>query len=196
VSLFSARVFQHMWLATVVAPLIALGRPQLAISRLAPRAANLIEAARRRPLAAAAAFAGALWFWHAPGPYTATFESDLAYWVMHLSSFAAALWLWSSLLDPPAEADGSFAVGPFALAMLLTSGQMGLLGALITFAGQPLYPPHLLTTYVWELSPLADQQLGGVVMWVPAGVLLAAGFAFAFMQVLRRAEEHALQREA
>jgi putative membrane protein len=186
VSLFSARVFQHMWLASVVAPLIALGRPQIAVRRLAPGVAT-----GHRPVLAAAAFAAALWFWHAPAAYTATFQSDTVYWAMHVSTFAAALWLWSGLIDGPRDE-----LGPFALATLLTTGQMGLLGALITFAPRPLYPPHFVTPYAWGLAPLADQQLGGVVMWVPAGVLMAAGFGFAFLQTLRRAEARALGRPA
>jgi putative membrane protein len=73
---------------------------------------------------------------------------------------------------------------------------MGLLGALITFAPRPLYPPHFATTYAWGIPPLADQQLGGVIMWIPAGVLMAAGFAYAFLQTLRRAEARTLQRAA
>lgn len=180
VSLFSARIFQHMWLASVVAPLIALGLPPTVAGRLG-----------RRPMLAAATFAVTLWFWQAPAAYAATFQSDGVYWAMHLTAFAAAVWLWSGLLDGSRDA-----LGPFALATLLTTGQMGLLGALITFAGRPLYAPHFATTYAWGLTPLADQQLGGVVMWVPAGVLMAGGFAWAFLQTLRRAAARQIERMA
>jgi putative membrane protein len=180
VSLFSARIAQHMWLASVAAPLVALGLP--------PRLADRLG---RRPVLAAATFAAVLWFWHAPAPYTATFQSDAVYWAMHVTTFAAAVRLWAGLLGGPRDG-----LGPFALATLATTGQMGLLGALITFAGRTLYPPHFATTYAWGLSPLADQQLGGVVMWIPAGVLMAAGFAWAFTQTLRRAEARQLERIA
>jgi len=190
VSLFSARVAQHMLLAAVVAPLVALGRPGEVLAdgiarltgRLAPRAAP-----HHRPILAAAAFAIALWVWHAPTPYTATFETDAAYWAMHLTVFGTALWLWSALLDDVGER-----LGPFVVASLLTTVQMGLLGAIITFAGRPLYPPHQLTTFAWGLSPLEDQQLGGVVMWVPAGAILVVSLAAAFTQAMRRAETRAL----
>src|SRR5690606_23249383 len=66
------------------------------------------------------------------------------------------------------------ASAPAAVAALLaTMVQMGLLGALITFAGQPLFAPHLTTTAAWGLTPLADQQLAGLIMWAPAaGVYL------------------------
>jgi len=182
VALFAARVGQHMLLIGVAAPLIALGEPgrTMGLARLWP-------AGRARPLAAAATLAAALWFWHAPAPYTATFQSDLVYWAMHLTTFGAALWFWAELLG---AAGGQ--LGGFAAATLLTTGEMGLLGALITFAGRPLYLPHLSTTYAWGLTPLQDQQLGGVLMWIPAGVIFATGFVFAFTQVLRRAEARTL----
>jgi hypothetical protein len=50
--------------------------------------------------------------------------------------------------------------------------QMSLLGALLTFSPRALFPVHLLTTAPWGLSPLEDQQIGGLIMWIPAGVLL------------------------
>jgi cytochrome c oxidase assembly factor CtaG len=61
------------------------------------------------------------------------------------------------------------------LASLVSTVQMGLLGALITLAPRPLYAPHLLTTDAWGLAPLEDQQLGGLVMWIPGGVAYVVG---------------------
>ncbi|HEX4741389.1 MAG TPA: cytochrome c oxidase assembly protein [Caulobacteraceae bacterium] len=186
VSLFSARVGQHMWLAAVAAPLIALGRPTRAVARLIH-----VSDSREQPVLAAAAFAIAMWIWHTPAPYTATFESDWVYWLMHATTLTTAIWLWSSLLEGPDRG-----IGGFALATLLTTGQMGLLGALITFAGQPLYPPHAVTPYLWGLTPLQDQQLGGVIMWIPAGVIFAGGFCLAFLRLLRRAEARLIGQAA
>jgi putative membrane protein len=181
VALFSARVGQHMLLVALAAPLIALGEPGAILRRRLARALPADTPAR--PVAAAATLAVALWVWHAPAPYAATFQNDLTYWAMHVTTFGAALWFWTELLH---ASRGS--LGGFAAATLLTTGQMGLLGALITFAGRPLYAPHALTTYAWGLTPLQDQQFGGALMWVPAGVIFAGGFAFAFVHVLRRAE--------
>jgi putative membrane protein len=172
VSLFSARVAQHMLLACAVAPLIALGLPN------AWRARSPIAA----PLAAAV-FAVVLWFWHAPGPYTATFESVAVYWTMHLTAFAAALAFWLALFDRPAER-----LGGLVAAAGFTSLQMGLLGAILTFTGRPLYAPHLLTTAAWGLNPLADQQLGGAVMWIPAGLILVGAVVAAMGMALARAQ--------
>ena len=149
VSLFAARVGQHMVLALLAAPLVAFGLPR---ARPLPIG----------PFGAAMAFAVLLWFWHAPAPYSATFRSDAVYWAMHISTFGAAVWLWSALLDHlPTQ------TMPTILAGLFSTVQMGFLGALITLAPRPLYAPHALTTIGWGLSPLQDQQLGGGIMWIP-----------------------------
>jgi putative membrane protein len=168
VSLLAARVGQHMILAAAAAPLVALG--------LAPfRRVRPFEA-----VTAAATFAVALWVWHAPGPYDATFRSSAIYWSMHLSTFGAALWLWSALF-----AVSGRRIGGAAVAVAMTSLQMGLLGAILTFANRPLYAPHLLTTAAWGLTPLADQQLAGVIMWIPAGFVLTAGLVAGLARVLK-----------
>jgi len=60
--------------------------------------------------------------------------------------------------------------GAALVALVATIGQMGLLGALIVFAPGPLYLVHLASTAPWGLSPLADQQLAGLLMWVPASL--------------------------
>jgi putative membrane protein len=156
VSLMAARVGQHMVLTAVAAPLIAVG-----FASAAPRPFET--------LTAAATFAIALWFWHSPGPYDATFASPAIYWAMHLSLFGSALWLWRALF-----AASGRRIGEAGLAAALTSLQMGLLGAILTFAARPFFAPHLLTAAAWGLTPLADQQLAGVIMWVPAGLVLTA----------------------
>jgi putative membrane protein len=159
VALFSARVAQHMILVLIAAPLIALGMPM-----------------RRReaswPLGASAlGFFLALWFWHMPLPYEASFGSVLLYWCMHLCLFGSAIWLWSELLHHPRSgAVAAIAVGA------LTSMQMGLLGALLSLADHALFSQHFLSTAVWGLTPLEDQQLGGIIMWVP-GIGLFLGVA-------------------
>ena len=178
VSLFSARVGQHMILALLAAPLVAAGRPVAALAGL------LSKSSRERspaPLLAAGAFAALLWFWHAPAPYQATFASTLACWAMHVSLFGAAVWLWSGLLDrTPARMVHTLG------ASLISTVQMGLLGALITVAPRPAYAPHALTTVAWGLTPLQDQQLGGGIMWVPGCVVFFVAAMLVLWLALRR----------
>jgi len=186
VSLFSARVTQHMLLAFVAAPLIASG--------LAPKP-NVRSRAWRltleRPLTAATAFTVVFWAWHAPALYTATFESDGVYWLMHASVFGSGLWLWSALLY------GARSNLPgFLGASLIAGGQMAPLGAALAFAQRAFYAPHLLTTQIWGLTPLEDQAIGGAIMWVPGGIVIAISTGYAFVAALARAEARARERLA
>jgi putative membrane protein len=158
VALFSARVAQHLVLLIVAAPLLALGL------RLPWRAGSPGGLAL-----AAAAFALALWAWHLPGPYGTTFRSDAVYWLMQLSLLASATWLWRGLLIGAAARPEAA-----LLAGLATAAQSGALGAVLTFAPRPLFPEHVATTLAWGFSPLEDQQLGGLLMWVPGGIAFAA----------------------
>ncbi|HEV2702269.1 MAG TPA: cytochrome c oxidase assembly protein [Steroidobacteraceae bacterium] len=168
VALFSARVAQHMILVLCAAPLLAAALPEVSVSW-----------ARRGAWFSTAAFFVALWFWHMPGPYEATFTSTPVYWLMHLTLFGSSIILWRSLLRSPREAgvDALFAGA-------VTSMQMGFLGAILTTASRPLFFAHLSTTQMWGMTPLQDQALGGVFMWVP-GILLFLGAALYALERLR-----------
>jgi putative membrane protein len=160
VALFSARVAQHMILVLIAAPLIALALPrrQPAQSSIALGIGGLM-------------FFLALWTWHMPLPYETTFTSVSVYWAMHMTLFGSAVWLWRELLHhAPQRAFAAFTVGTFSFA------HMGLLGAVLVFATRPLFQWHIATTYPWDLTPLQDQQLGGILMWVP-GVALSLWIA-------------------
>jgi putative membrane protein len=172
VALFSARIGQHMILLLVAAPLIALGLPE-----------GNARFARARLGSACAGFFLALWFWHMPRPYDATFESTATYWAMHITLSGSALWLWREIL----QANGRLTADVLA-AGGITSIHMGLLGAVLTMAGRPLFFPHLLTTQVWGFTPLEDQQLGGVFMWVP-GIALFLWAALRSLERLRSSLE-------
>lgn len=150
VALFSARVGQHLILTFIAAPLLAAGTPRLQV---------------RNPWWPAAVFAATLWFWHMPMPYDATLRTDSTYWIMHLTLVGSAVWLWRALLHRDGAGLARLAAGT------VTSIQMGLLGAILALSTHPLFAWHLDTTEAWSLSPLADQQLGGVLIWVPGGLL-------------------------
>jgi putative membrane protein len=156
VALLSARIGQHMILVLIAAPLIALGTP------VHQRGIPLRLRSGWPLWLAASVFFFALWFWHMPWPYEATFTSTRVYWCMHVSLFGSAIWLWIELLHQSRD----HTAGAF-VAAALTSFHMGLLGATLSLAGHALFRWHLTTTWAFGLSPLEDQQLGGVIMWVP-----------------------------
>jgi putative membrane protein len=172
VSLFAARVGQHMALILCAAPLLALATPAVSL-----------RWARPSLWLATLSFFAALWFWHMPGPYDATFERTSIYWAMHLTLFGSAVALWRALLRSPRQFGGDV-----LLAGSLTSMQMGFLGAILTTSSRALYFPHLATTQVWGLTPLQDQELGGVLMWVPGIALFLWAAIFALGRLRMRAE--------
>lgn len=147
-ALFSARVVHHVLLVAVVAPLLVLAFPPRGPGRL-PLPLLVI------------AHAAILWFWHAPGPYSWALATVPGYWLMQATLLLPAWALWRGVLMAPERPVAGLT------ALIATVAQMGMLGALLTFAPAPLYALHLATTAPWGLSPLADQQLGGLVMWAP-----------------------------
>jgi putative membrane protein len=167
-ALFSARVLHHVLLIAAVAPLLAVAFPLRRVG--SPPLALLV-----------ATHAVILWLWHAPGLYDWGLASVPAYWLMQATLAGSAWLLWRAILAPAAQP------GPALIALVATIGQMGLLGALIVFAPRPLYLVHLASTAPWGLSPLADQQLGGLLMWVPAILpYLGVGLWLAWFSLRRR----------
>jgi putative membrane protein len=170
VALFSARVAQHMTITLVAAPLIARG---LLFAHTAAGRRQWASIA----WAATFVFAAIFWIWHSPAFYDETLRSNAVYWLMHVTTIAAALALWAAVFSSSA---------PLAFLILFATGvQMSLLGALLTFAAVPLFSVHEFTTGPWGLTWLEDQQLGGLLMWVPAGLLLTAYSVLAFGSALR-----------
>lgn len=148
-ALFSARVAHHLVLITVVAPLLAIALPCRYGGPLTPRV--VLHAAL-------------LWLWHAPAPYALALSSDAVYWAMQLSLLASAWLLWRSVLT--AHSRDAAAVA----ALLATVMQMSLLGALLVFLPRAVFEPHLVSTLPYGLTALEDQQLAGILMWVPAAL--------------------------
>ncbi|HKS28075.1 MAG TPA: cytochrome c oxidase assembly protein [Pyrinomonadaceae bacterium] len=204
--LFSAHMTQHEVLMLVAAPLIVLGRPLVAFLWAVPvewarRAgswakAGWFERAWRgltNPLAAWAIHAVSLWVWHVPVLFQATLRSDLVHTLQHVFFLGSALLFWWALIHGP---HGLMGYGAALLYLFTTSVHSGVLGALITFTGSVLYPAYNETTGSWGLTALEDQQLGGLIMWVPAGlVYIVAGLALC-AGWMRESERMVLRRES
>lgn len=156
-ALFSARAVHHLLLLGLVAPALAAALPLRAA--LGP---------------AFGLTAAALAAWHLPAVYAAAWDSAAVYWLMQAALLLPAWAFWSAVLAPRAGPEGLLLR---ALAVAGLAGAMGLIGAVLTFADRILYPQHLAATAPWGLTALEDQQLAGLVMWVPglAPLALAAG---------------------
>ena len=187
IELFSAHMVQHELMMVVAAPLLVLSRPLEAMTwgLAATWRAPVIGMLRADPIAAplraltgtVGAFAfhtAALWIWHLPTLFDAALRSDAVHTLQHTTFLASALAFWWSVR----RADPAIAMASVFATLLHT----GALGALLTFAPNAVYPSY---HGGYGMTPLEDQQLGGLVMWVPGGLAyLAASLALAWRLLL------------
>ena len=178
-ALFSAHMAQHELLMVLAAPLLVAARP------LVPALWSLPESGRRltrrfiragplpsfwafisRPLVAWVLHGAAIWIWHIPRFYGLAVQSEIAHTAQHASFLATALLFWWTVLPAsPSQRNASSLFSLFGTAL-----HTGVLGALLTFSDASWYTVYRTSTGPWGMSPLEDQQLGGLIMWIPGGV--------------------------
>jgi putative membrane protein len=167
---------QHMLLLAVIPPLLLLARPLpqflLALPlplrrRVGPVAGHIYHAAGNTPVSAFIVHGLIIWLWHLPSPLQISITHPLLHDAVHLLFLGSGLWFWWSLMAPARLGRGGF--GPAAILSALTVMHTGMLGALLTFAPGLLYPEH--PAGFRGLSELSDQQLAGLIMWVPGGLI-------------------------
>jgi putative membrane protein len=182
-SLFWVHMVEHELLMVVAAPLLVTARPLEAWTWALPRAwrGALARFGRSRPLGALwrvitdpfgawTLHAVALWVWHAPALFDAALANESVHVAQHASFLATALLFWWSVLARARPAGHAMA------SLFTTMLHTGALGALLTLAPSAWYSAYRASTAAFGLDALEDQQLGGLVMWVPAGLAyLAAG---------------------
>jgi cytochrome c oxidase assembly factor CtaG len=204
-TLLSAHMVQHVVLIVVAAPLLAYARPGLPIMLGLPaplqgplRADSVLRVSRiiRRAVANAPAVwvlgAAALWVWHLPGPYDWALRNEVGHRLEHFSFAATALLFWAVVVPRR----GRITRHASAIALTFATGlQSAALGAILAFASRPLYPTHADRAVAWGLSPLTDQQLAGVIMWVPMGALYIAIIAALFLGWMREMDRRLPPRE-
>lgn len=198
-ALASAHMVQHVLLILVAAPLLILSAPSATLLRGAPSPfyrrlgswrGRLSQLWRRLPMMRNAVTlwllaTGVLWFWHATLPYEAALNNELIHITEHVTFFVTALLSWGIVIGRSTMRvpQGLGAMLVFSMAM-----QSGFLSLLLTFARTPWYSSYATTTQAWGLEPIADQQLAGVIMWIPAG-LIYLGVALALFLTWIRSSE-------
>jgi putative membrane protein len=197
-SLFAAHMAQHELLISVSAPLLVLGRPLIPFVWALPRSwrPRVGGLALRtpissgwqvltRPSVAFALHAIALWAWHLPGPYQGTLTSEMMHTLQHVSFIATALLFWWTIFGARRSTLG---YGGAVFYLFATALQTGALGALLTFAPTLWYPVYTSTAALWGLTPLEDQQLGGLIMWIPGSIPYLVAALVVFVRWLRESE--------
>jgi putative membrane protein len=191
--LFAAHMIEHEILMLVAAPLIVVARPLGVLLWGLPqgfrRGAGALGRTRvlsclwrvvSTPLAATALHAVALWAWHAPALYEAALASATIHWLQHASFLLSAILFWHALI----HARGGQGAAVFCL--FATALHSGFLGILLAVARTPIYLAQSSGAAAWGLTALEDQQLAGIIMWVPAGcIYAAAALVFAGLWIAR-----------
>jgi cytochrome c oxidase assembly factor CtaG len=204
--LFWPHMAQHEILMLIAAPLLVLGQPMAVFLKALPSSWSRSLAALGNssswlsiwqwitaPFIAWLIHAIALWIWHIPSWFEATLHSELIHAIQHLSFLLSALLFWWAVIHGHRRA---LAYGMAVLYMFTTAGHSGLLGAMLTFSTRPWYPTYAETAPQWGLTPIEDQQLGGLIMWIPAGlVYVAVGLAL-FAAWLSEADRRAQRGNA
>jgi cytochrome c oxidase assembly factor CtaG len=213
--LFWMHMVQHELLMVVAAPLLVLGRPLVPMLWAFPSRARraMGQAAQQpawrafwrvitRPVVAFFLHGATIWLWHAPLLYQATLTSDFVHALQHACFFGTALLFWWTIIQGHAPGGRSRATS-FGTAVLLLFGtalHSGALGALLTFSRTLWYPAYGAAAASWGLSPLDDQQLAGLIMWIPASFAYLIAALLLFAGWLRASEErvheHEVLREA
>jgi cytochrome c oxidase assembly factor CtaG/cytochrome c2 len=200
--LFSAHMVQHLLLMMVAAPLLVWSRPAMAFLWAFPISARRVIGrlwiggglhrgvqALMSPLVVWMLCSMVLWFWHLPGPYGWALDNEGVHTVEHFCFFITALMFWSLVIEPFGRRRLDY--GSTLIFVATLGVQNGLLGALLTLAGHPFYPAHFDTTVPWGLTPLEDQQLAGIIMWIPASLIHLTSLALLFVLWMQHAERQA-----
>ena len=183
--LFWIHMGQHLLLTLVMPPLFIAGLPGWLIERWTrPPWLRAIGRVATHPVFAAAFFSAILLVWHTTGAYDLMMRNHNVHIATHLMFMVAAVFFWWPVMSPTPV----YPRLPPGLGMLyLFLGQlpMQLLGAIITFADQPLYTWYLAAPRTWGLSFMDDQQLGGLLMWIPGNLWIWGAMSVLFFQWAR-----------
>ena len=202
--LFSLHMTEHLLLTLGAAPLLLLGKPLVpllwglprterrGVARLFGPASLLSRAAAYlgRPPVALGVYSLSFAVWHLPKLYDLAQGQTLIHYTEHAVFFTTAVAFWWPVIHPhggPRRLPKIAATVYFALPMV----EGTLIGALLTFANTPLYATYVRASRLSGLSALDDQQLAGLIMWIPGGLVYAAAVLALLVSVLREEEASA-----
>jgi putative membrane protein len=201
--LFSAHMGQHEILILVAPPLLVLGRPfaiapfglpdalrSVVVSTAQREAVRRIWRALTHPVLAVAVHGIVLWLAHVPALFEAALADERIHAVQHLAFFGTAVLFWWALVH---GRYGRLGYGVSVLWVFVTAAHSGALGALLTVAPRLWYRSYDVVGRSWGVSPIEDQRLAGLLMWIPTGVVFVVLGLALFAAWLGEAERRALR---
>jgi cytochrome c oxidase assembly factor CtaG len=194
--LFSAHMLQHVLLGDI-APVLLL----LALSRVMMRPATRRLSAVERglgpfasPLTGLFLWLGLMYLWHVPALYDAAVEHAPIHLLEHLSFMVAGFALWWPIVQPVPMRRRMTGMQPLAYVASAKAG-LAALGLFLTWSATAIYPYYETTPRIWGLSPVEDQNVGGVIMMVEQSFTLVIAMVVLFVGMLARSEREQRRQE-
>jgi putative membrane protein len=205
--LLSVHMVQHVLIMLVAAPLLVVGRPGLVVSAVLPRTwrawirhvehrpgVTVVWSTMSHPLVVWVANLAVLWIWHLPSLYDAALQHPPIHALEHLCFLTVSFAFWQVALAPAGRR--RLARGIDVLYVFTAGLAGGAMGALFAFSGSPIYPFYVRTAARWGIAALADQQIAGVIMWIPAGIVTLVAAAALFVQWFGAMERESRRADA
>jgi putative membrane protein len=189
--LFSAHMVQHLLLTLLVPPLLIAGTPGWMLRPLVRHpVVGSIARALTRPKVCFATFNVVVAAWHLPVLYNLAMAHHGIHILQHLMFMAAAVMLWWPILSPLPELPRlSYPVQ--MLYLFLTTIPMSIVAVFITYSESLLYPAYAAAPRIFGITPLQDQLIGGLIMWIPGGLIFFAVISVIFFRWQARGEDSA-----
>lgn len=192
--LFSAHMVQHLLLTMVGPPLMLIGTPGWFLHPIVRnRALFAIARVLTYPAVAFVLFNTDFFLWHAPALYDATLQNSTIHIMEHLSFIIFGLLNWWPMFSPSPDLP-RLSIGGQVLYLFLSGMPAVLLGAGLTFA-PPLYAPYIAAPRAWGITVATDQQLGGLIMWVPVNLIFIAIMSALFLRWMQQKEKEQAAKE-
>ncbi|MEO7987553.1 MAG: cytochrome c oxidase assembly protein [Gemmatimonadales bacterium] len=186
--LFTVHMAQHLALTLVFPPLLIAGMPSWLLTPLLRHKPILgIGRVLSQPVLAAAIYAATIAGWHVPAAYDLMMRDHNVHILTHIMFMVTATIMWWPVMSPSPELP-ALSRGTAMLYLFLVGIPMQLVAALITLSGDVLYPWYAAAPRTWGLTPLADQQFGGLLMWIPGNLWMFLAIGVLFFKWSRESE--------
>lgn len=194
---FTFHMAQHMLLLDLVPIFCILGLNKILL-RPATRRLQALERSLgplMNPWVAVVLYIFTMWAWHVPAAYDAALENATVHVLEHVCFLSVGFLYWWQLLSPIRSRFRGGAMGPL-IYMVSTKVGVGLLGILLTFAPNPLYPYYEAREGIFGLSAGVDQQLGGELMALEQTIVMGIALAYLLFRAIDQSEREQERREA
>jgi len=187
--LFSGHMVQHLILTLVVPPLMIFGTPGWMLRPML-RKPTLFATARKLTSITSCfvLFNVVLAFWHLPPLYNLALANHGIHILQHLMFIAASVLMWWPLLSPLPELPRAAYPAQMLYCFLMVI-PMSIISIYIAMADTLLYPAYATAPRIMGITPMEDQQYGGLIMWIPGGVFFYAVMTVVFFKWSSRGED-------